>query len=408
MTIKNILVITPSLPYPITGAEQSDRANGLKQLARIFGEVRVITKITAWQTKEMIDEASEKLDVIFIPVTYKYSNKELSLALGLKKIFLKIKNPLFLDGAAMEYGEPEIIRVFREEIKKNKPDLIWCDYTYLWPLYKIAVQAGVPVFTRSINFEPIHFLQEEGLSPLNLVRSVSKLVSEYIVVKKSFAILAITPKEQKIYEKMGGNYVSNLPLRGLPELLAKSHFPRVKNKLEVVFMGSTYNVAHNRKALGFILKKIAPYFAKHHPEDFSFNITGGKIPLSMRKKAGSNVIFHGYVDNLNNFLTVMDVAVVPSFYGAGMQQKIFEPLVRGIPTITTKKGLADYPFIDGKDIFLAETPEDFARQLLRLKDYYLRKKISESCLNKAKEIFSQDNLDRTVLSVANKVFSGSN
>lgn len=398
-----ILMVTPSLPFPVTGAEQSDRFYGMILLKNLGFEVKAIVKTTAWQTDEQIRKLREELGIGFLPVAYKYSNRRLGWRDKIKKLILKVKNPLLLDGAALEYDDPEIKSVLVKELTEWKPDFVWFDYTYLWPLYKLAKSLGVKIITRSINFEPYHFLQEDGYKIKNLLKSMPKFLSELITIKKSDLIFAITPKEEKLYKKLGSGLVYTLPLRGLPSCLKADHSLRNTSPLQVFFMGSTYNVAHNRKALEFILKKVAPYMRKNYPGRFEFNIIGRKMPQDYNRYIMDNVKYHHYVEDLDGFLSGMDIALIPSFFGAGMQQKIFEPLCRGIPTITSRRGLAGYPFEHKKEIWLADNLDGFINGLLYLEDITDRKNLSMAGLRKAEQIFSQKSLDKTVITGLEKL-----
>ena len=84
--MKKILIITPSFPFPTTGAEQSDRAYGISHLKNLGYEVRVIAKLVAWQSKEQVKETEDKTGILIITVPYKFSNKTLTLKDKIKKI----------------------------------------------------------------------------------------------------------------------------------------------------------------------------------------------------------------------------------------------------------------------------------------------------------------------------------
>ena len=401
---KKILVITPSLPFPPTGAEQADRAYGISGLKNLGYEVKVVVKLVEWQTPEYVKEIGQKLGVEIIPVPYKFSNRTLTRKDRIKKIMLKLSNPLLLDGAALEYAEPEIKRVLKQELRVWRPNIVWFDYTYLLPLYGIVRKQKIPIITRSINYEPVHFLQEDGYTLFNLLKSAPKFFSEFLSSIKSTHVFAITPKEEKIYKRMN-KQASVLPLRSLPYCLKKSHPINDKKTLNVFFMGSTYNVSHNRKALEFILKEIAPFMSKHHPNQFLFYILGKKVPENYNEFFKDNVIYKGplYGNELESFLLNIDLALVPSFFGAGMQQKIFEPLARGIPTITSKRGIADYPFKDRTHVYFAKNKADFINCLLELRDVTKRKKLSQESINLASKLFSMQIISQAIRTAINKL-----
>ena len=245
--------------------------------------------------------------------------------------------------------------------------------------------------TRSINFEPVHFWEEDGAGPIHAITFLAKLVSELITIRLSDFILTITPREERIYTLLGGRgKVATLPLRSLPCVLTKKRDIVDHSPLHVFFMGSTYNVVHNRRALEMVVKEIVPIVERVMPGKFIFHILGAKMPPELMKYFTTHVIYEGYVADLDVFLSRMDIALIPSLFGAGMQQKIFEPLARGIPTITSKRGIAGYPFRDGEDVLWAETAAEFSRALLALSAIERRRALSEHALRLCNKIFSPE------------------
>lgn len=385
---KKILIITPRFPLPDTGACEKDRLEGIKQFKRLGFDVRVISKVFPFQDRGAIEKFSADFG---IPVKLlEYENR-----FGIKKIL----NPIYWDGAAYEYSNRSTIKAVENVLDEWRPDLVWFDYTYLWPLYTLARRRKIPIITRSINFEPSHFLQEDGYSLPNLVKFLPKFASEIMAVHGSNFIFSITPKEEKIYRYLGAKNISNLPLRGLPECLKKRSILRDKEILNVIFMGSNYNVHHNRAALEDVLKKIAPMAHKKYPGRFRFYVSGRKIPPGLEKFFNDRVIGLGHKNQgeFDEFLADVDIAVAPSLFGAGMQQKIFEPFCRGIPSVASSRGVAGYPFVDKKHMLFADEPEEFVGSLGSLLDFSLRKNLAENAYNEAVRIFSQENLDRIIL-----------
>ena len=390
---KKILVITPRFPLPALGACEQDRLEGVKQLKRLGFEVLVVSKVFSFQDKSAIEKFSADFG---IPVKLlEYENRS-----GFKRFL----NPMHWDGAAYEYSHKSVKNALEAEIDSFEPDLAWVDYTYLWPLYGVLRKRKIPIITRSINFEPVHFLQEDGYSPLNLLKFLSKLLGEIMTIFKSDFLFAITPKEEKIYRWFGAKKISVLPLRGLASCLIGAKKIEDKKTFNVFFAGSTYSVAHNRKALEFILKKIAPAVEQKSGGGFVFHITGRKFPEYLKPYLKENVIYDGLVGDWERFLADMDIAMVPSLFGSGMQQKIFEPLSRGIPTIASSRGLAGYSFRDGEHLLLAESRQDFVKCILKMENFSLRQKLSENSRRLSSELFSREKLDKRVLYAMNYAY----
>lgn len=386
---RKILVVTPRFPFAKRGACEDDRSYGVKRLVELGFEVEVIAKCLP-RDLTLVEDAAKFSGAKIYPVLY-----------STKKRWLKrFTNPLYLDGAAFEYTEPEIKRLMRERLDHFKPDLVWFDYTYLWPLYREVRKRKIPIITRSINYEAVHFLEEDGRNFKNYLKFLPKVLSEELVLLRSDAFFSITPKEARLYRQLGGRGVKNLPLRGLPRLLGLTHKVKDSRPLHVFFMGSTYNVAHNQNALLFIIRDIAPLAEKLYPGEFVFHIIGSKVPDKYKKYFNTKVIYDGpkYEEELEKFMDEMDVALIPSLMGAGMQQKIFEPLCRKIPLLTSLRGIADYPFKEGEHFLAGVDAQDFVDKLTQLRDKSLRIKLSEAAHKVAVEEFSQQKIDEVITS----------
>lgn len=397
MKKNKILVITPKFPFPARGACEQDRMSGLEIFINLGYQIRLITKIVPAQEK-LVARVSQDLGIKIYPVLYKFT-EGLSGLSKMTRYFKRIVNPLFWDGASYEYRDKEIINLLEKQLDIFKPDVVWFQYSNLWPLYKFIKKRNIPIITRSHNFEAIHFLEEMGFNLLNLIKFTSKFLGEIMTAHQTSVLLSITPKEAKLYKKIGAKKILVLPLRSLYKYLELPPFQvKKRKKLNVFFMGSTYNVPHNKKALEMIVKRIAPQIKKIMPGQFTFNILGTKFPKDLNQKVFSkNIIYQGYVDDIDKFLENMDVALVPSLFGAGMQQKIFEPLSRGIPTITSARGLTDYPFKENKHLLLASDSDEFVEKLIKIKNVKLRESLAKESRQLCGDLFSESVIKGIIL-----------
>lgn len=401
---KKILVVCPSLPFPLTGAEQSDRAYGILQLKRLGFDVSILAK-TYPRHEETLKDAEHFFGVPIVTVSYKYQKCKNFFDL-FKKYTRFFLNILYIDGAAFEFSDNEMKQKLSTLLTDWKPDLVWFEYTYLWPLYDLVKTHNIPIITRSANFEPQHFLEEGGSGFLSRLIYFIKMKGEIKTITNSSHIFAITPKEKEIYDKLTKTPVSVLPLRGLYQcFLQVPHSYNYKKKLNVFFMGSTYNVSHNYKDLFFILKDIIPLLRQRLEGRFVFHILGKKIPKEFEMYLGDDVLYDGYVDDLYATLQDMDIACIPSLGGCGMQQKIFESLCLGIPTVTSERGVAHYPFVQGTHLLTAKSAEEFVWSIELLYDEKERSRIGVSARFLSREIFERKAIDGIVYNVISDVMN---
>lgn len=394
---KKILIITPKFPYPSTGACELDRAAGIEYFIATGWEAQVITRVHSTQNIAEVEKQAARLGITIIPTIYNLA-RSLHFIQKLRRRIARLLMPWYLDGAAYEYTDPTLKTILKSTLDSFKPDLVWFDYSYLWPLYSIVRRRKIPIITRSINFEALHFLEEDGRTLWNYIKYVPKLLSEYLICRWSTIVVAITPDEAGRYRKLGAKKIITLPLRGLPNCEPIVRTTENKKPLSVYFIGSTYNVAHNLAALDFLLTKIIPLTRQQFPEDFVFHVFGAKVPTKYESFFTHDVVYHGHVPfvELKNKLATMDIALTPSLAGAGMQQKVFEPLMRGFPEITSPRALAGYDFKNEEHLLLATTPQEFVTQLGRLRSPELRERLSRGARERAIKLFSAGEITELV------------
>ena len=398
MPSPRVLILTPWVPYPVTGACQQDRFNGLKQMQSLGFELRVIAKIHSFQPKEEAQAAfaKEGIPLTLVP----HSDSPLKLV---KKMWPKmIAHPSLLDGAALEYAEPEYQQVVRKAIEEFKPDIAWLEYTMLWPLLPLLKEYKIPAIMKSSLNEPYNCRDENGWSLPSILKSIPKYWGEKIAATQSDFIFGITPVEEQWYRSWGATRAGTLPLRGLSKCFTQKKHEN-KDVLDVVFLSSNYNMGHNRDALVFLLTKVIPLVRQQAPGKFRFHLTGKKFPKACEQYLADDVKTTGFVEDLGALLATMDIALCPWISGHGMQQKVFEPLCRGLPLITTKT--AGYPFEDGKEVLLASTAQQYVDHLLTLTDAGVRQKQADAAYAKAQTLFSEDTVKHIVDAAVKEVLA---
>ena len=133
----------------------------------------------------------------------------------------------------------------------------------------------------------------------------------------------------------------------------------------LIYNGSlTYEA--NYDAVKYFLAEIFPLIQNELPA-VKLKITGktngvdlAGLPLS------ENVIFTGYVADIRPVVKSSTVCIVPLQVGGGTRLKVLEAMAAGTPVVATSKGAEGLQLEPDRDFLLADTAEDFARQVLRL------------------------------------------
>lgn len=389
----NLLIINPALVRLTSlGACEQDRLAHVARLRERGHRVHLLTGYTPYQ-----DPAA---------VRAFYAERDLPLADlvpvgGQARHPARLRQFAYADGMAWEYAAPGFTAALIAALDRLKPDAIWCHGSYLWRPAQIARQRGLPTVIRSVNYEPEQLRHENAPTIANRVRYAAKVHGEQHAAHAA-VIAAISPAEQAIYARLTGDpdRAVLLPLQTLPAVLSAPRSQTERRPLNAFFMGASYNVAHNRAALRWLLTDVIPLVRDQMPGLYRFHLLGSKVPPELAAHAADDVaddvIFPGYVPDLAALLAEMHVALAPSLGGVGMQQKVFEPLARAFPTLTHNRALAGYPFTAGTHLLTAETAPDWASALAMLSNPRWRERLSHAAAEQAAALFSRAALDHAV------------
>lgn len=235
---------------------------------------------------------------------------------------------------------------------------------------------------RSVSFEPIYVLKTVNNRLKAILHSFLKLIS----IRKEFranVILSISPRDARYYKFVGRLFPSTkieiLPLRQFFTTTFKVTKNKYSSNFSFAFLGSTYNVLHNKKSFEFVLNDISPNFwIENH---INLNIYGRKIP-----EVGTlpkNIIIHNWIEDIEEVYNKNIGFLVPFFLASGMQSKVFEPLIRGKVLICDPRVLSGYKFQPFQHYLPAKTGTDFMNAILMIKN---NSRLSNSLsLNAAKQ-----------------------
>ncbi len=153
----------------------------------------------------------------------------------------------------------------------------------------------------------------------------------------------------------------------------------------LIYAGSvTYRP--NLDAVGWFTRDIWPRVLAESP-GAEFVITGHTDGVDVRAlQSIKGVSFSGHVDDVRRLVAGQWLSVVPLRSGGGTRLKILESLALGTPVVSTSKGVEGLDLEPGRHFLLADEPERFAAQVLRLlKDPDLRSTLSAAGRDRVEE-----------------------
>jgi polysaccharide biosynthesis protein PslH len=133
----------------------------------------------------------------------------------------------------------------------------------------------------------------------------------------------------------------------------------------------------NADAARFLVTDILPLLKQSRP-DVTVRLVGEPNEAVARLDAPPDVSVAGRVETMEPELARADLVVVPVRYGSGTRVKIIEAAANRIPVVSTTLGAEGLGFESGRELLVADTPQDFADACVRLlADPELRRSLAD-------------------------------
>lgn len=363
----NILFLAHRVPFPPDKGDKIRSFNILRQLAKRHNvslmcitknrdDIRYAGRLKEWCRSVDIVPISNLRRKIITP-WYLFSNRPLTL-------------PYFFSG--------ELKAILNERLRKEAFDLIFI-FSSCMAQYVLDKESICKVMD-FIDVDSDKWKQYADYSrfPLNLIyrRESATLQSfEKEVAKKVDFCTVTSEKEAALFK----SFIPDIKIAAIPngvESLKELYYQPEPGQL--VFVGAM-DYFPNVDAMTYFTSEILPKIQETCPE-VKLIIVGSNPDQAVRKLGMSKGIkVTGYVSDVNKYLAQARVCVIPLRIARGVQNKILEAMSMGVPVVTTSTALEGIEAQPERDVFVADTPAEFARKTIALlTDDNLHKKLSQN------------------------------
>jgi len=139
--------------------------------------------------------------------------------------------------------------------------------------------------------------------------------------------------------------------------------PQAPQADQLLFFGAN-NYFPNHDALVYFIDEILPKVVEQRP-NVKLSIVGPGAHASVLARQSRHVEVVGFVDDVMPYLDRASAVVVPLRIGGGTRLKIVEAMAKSKAIISTRIGAEGIDVTHDRDVLLADTPRDFANQVVR-------------------------------------------
>lgn len=252
-------------------------------------------------------------------------------------------------------------------------DVIFLARVYSGGSHFERVKSRWPCARVIFNTVDLHYLREQREAVLKndvegFARSVELKARELDLISKVDATIVLSSAEQDILEREGiKDNIFVVP----PVFEANSYVSyNSKERKDVFFLGGYAHIP-NVDAVDFFIEEVWPLVLEKR-NDISFHIVGANPPEHFYDYESDTVKVVGYVENLDEFLSVMRINVAPLRYGAGVKVKVIAGLASGVPCIATSIAVEGTGISDENGVVVANDAKEIANTIVDLYDDHAR------------------------------------
>jgi glycosyltransferase involved in cell wall biosynthesis len=278
---------------------------------------------------------------------------------------LPIKNMFVFTSENRFVNADQDIGSLENLIQEINPDIIWAHEKM--GLRRVGFPSSIPVILDLVDVPWRKlwrtFRHEKGLNKISIgLKTIKYFIEDNIFASKAYRVAIANDQEKKYI-------LSKKNIYHIPNGYTFPEDIQVRNNLEqkLLFVGALFYYP-NVQGIEWFCQKIWPIIYKRSP-GASIEIVGdissqaNKLDY-LKKIPGVNL--HGFVEDIDPYLSKSAALVVPLQTGGGTRIKIIEAWSKGLPVVSTAIGCEGLGAKNGETLLIADRPEEFADACIKL------------------------------------------
>jgi glycosyltransferase involved in cell wall biosynthesis len=285
------------------------------------------------------------------------------------------------------YAGPRLRVALHHHLVERPVDAVHFDHLhtaqFLPEVRRWAPRTRVVIDAHNVEAQVVGRLAEVSRPPMRWVlrwqaAAIRRLEADR--VSRADAVLACSTLDAATLRGLGARAVQVIP-NGVD---LHGALPPQDLRRDVTFVGSM-DWRPNGDAALVLAREIWPRVRESSP-GLRLTLVGRNPPAPVRALAASDVVVSGTVDDVRPWLASACATAIPLRAGSGTRLKILEAAAARVPIVCTRLASEGLPFLHGRHLLHAETPEEFSRALCQLRrEPELGARLSEAAWRLAQE-----------------------
>jgi len=362
---RDILVISPTFPYPLISGGKLRIFHILEQLSREYG----VTLITLAENGDDTSGNRSALrfleELITVPIDQSRNGK-------IKRILMNAHRYLLGEPAVnIVKSSTGMHRQIRKTLAERRFDAVQIEYSQFMSYLPLVQSFGIPCLAVAHDVSHIS-LARSGLTQYGLRRLFWD--REARLMKAFETAMWARPDRVVAMSDTDADYIRSLIPEATVDVVPNgvdvtNMAVREKHETPTITFVGWMRHHPNLDAITWFLQDIWLLVRALHPS-VRFHIIGRGLPghLAELVQKDERTEYLGFVEDIQSAVGKSWLSVVPLRIGSGTRLKILESMGLGTPVVSTTIGAEGIKATDGEHILIADTPGEFARRVVELLD----------------------------------------
>ena len=370
-----ILFLTYDLPYPLNSGGKIRAYNFIKSLSKNH-QITLFSFYRWEEQKKYLPELKAFCHKVFL-----FKRRPVWCWQNLVKTFTS-----FLPFASATYYDPTLATALKKELQSNNYNLVHFESYYPALYLPLVKKLGVKTVmgNENLEYQIYERFANQKPCPLSEILKIEvlrmRIYEEGLWRQADLNVAASADDAQRI-EQITGRVCPVIDNGVEVQKLAKTLFHTDGKTL--LFVGNL-KYQQNDDTIRYFLDKIYTRIRGR----VRFILVSGHQPKWLDiYLADKNIEFiKDEFTPVEKFFSQADLLIVPNRIGGGTRLKIIQAMAAGLPVVTTTVGIQGIEATSGKEVMVADKPEDFANAVADLlKDSKKRQKLAAAAKKLAAE-----------------------
>jgi glycosyltransferase involved in cell wall biosynthesis len=261
------------------------------------------------------------------------------------------------------FDQQDYRKALERILKETRYDIVQLEYLHMTPYVEtIRRYSNAAIILHSHNIEHLVWerMTASTSNPLKkaYLKGLTRKLRNYELSNLNTfdGIVTVSKNDAGFFSRAG----CMIPIIDIPFIARLSEYGAGETSCEFpsLFHIGAMNWKPNIEGIAWFLDEVWPHIHRRFPS-LKLYLAGRFMPGWIAEKQYPQVVVVGEVPDAKDFIQSKGIMVAPLLSGSGIRIKILESMALARPVIATTIGAEGIPYTAGKNILIADKPEEF-------------------------------------------------